>query len=88
MSYYLSGDGILDVPVILWMTSILRDASHHRVVEDADPYKLKRFFITANKKRHFPKEMPLFLPLWITLPAQPCWNGGIWYKRTHGTESR
>ena len=37
------GDGVLDVPVILWMTSILRDASHHRVVEDADPYKVKRF---------------------------------------------
>ena len=42
----------------------------------------------GNKKRHLPKEMPLFLPLWITLPAQPCWNGGIWYKRTHGTEYR
>ena len=24
----------------------------------------------------------------IRRPAQPCWNGGIWYKRTHGTEYR
>ena len=24
----------------------------------------------------------------IRRPAQPCWNGGIWYRRTHGTESR
>jgi hypothetical protein len=24
----------------------------------------------------------------IRLHAQPYWNGGIWYKRTHGTEFR
>ena len=29
-----------------------------------------------------------FRSLSIRQPAQPCWNGGIWYRRTHGTEYR
>ncbi len=31
--------------------------------------------------------MPLYVLL-IRQRARPCWNGGIWYKRTHGTEYR
>ena len=52
------------------------------------PYDQVCELFHKNKKRRPPEGTPPLLPLWITLPAQPCWNGGIWYKRTHGTEYR
>ena len=45
-------------------------------------------FIRRKQKTASSEDNAVYLPLWIRLHAQPCWNGGIWYKRTHGTEYR
>ena len=45
-------------------------------------------FFAIERKNGIAYAMPYFGCKGIRWPAQPYWNGGIWYKRTRGTEYR
>ena len=47
-----------------------------------------RFLLHLGYNNKKDRQKPVFMLLWVRPHARPYWNGGIWYKRTHGREYR